>query len=152
MAVARWRLRRLSVIETSLFTTELERRKEDLEREPEYVTGDDRLAYVFKQLADNSQSLAMLIRYEGALTRSYDRAFKQLQTIQRQNEPKPAPAPALAIPAEPSTSRSEPYGPAVPESSDPSDSRTVDPTPDTSTSPPAHAPESDLRPTTDAPA
>jgi hypothetical protein len=152
MAVARWRLRRIRTIETNLFTTELDRYQEDLESEPEYKTADDRLAYVFKKLADNSQSLAMLVRYEATLNRSYDRAFKQLQMLQRQNEPKPDPALALVIPAAPSTSRSEPCDPATPESSDPLGSRTADPTPDRSTSPRAHAPESDPRPRTDAPA
>jgi hypothetical protein len=156
MAVARWRLRRIRTIETNLFTTELDRYQEDLESEPEYKTADDRLAYVFKKLADNSQSLAMLVRYEATLTRSYDRAFKQLQTLQRQNEPKPAPALALVSPVvthvAPSTSRSEPSPPASLGLSDPSGSRTVDPTPSTSTSPPAQAQESDPRPRTDAPA
>jgi hypothetical protein len=152
MAVARWRLRRICAVETSLLTTELDRRQEDIAREPEYKTGDDRLAYVFKKLADNSQSLNVLVRYEGTLNRSYDRAFKQLQTLQRQNEPNPAPVLALVNRAEPSTSRSEPCGPASPGLSDPSGSRTVDPTPDMSTSPRAHAPESDPRPKTDAPA
>jgi len=159
MAVARWRLRRIRTIETTLFTTELDRYQEDLESEPEYKTADDRLAYVFKKLADNSQSLAMLVRYEATLTRSCDRAFKQLQTLQRQNEPKPTvgqvpdlPVQELIPSAKPSTSRSEPSPPASPELSDPSDSRTADPTLNRSTSHPAQAPESDPRPRTNAPA
>jgi len=101
MAVARWRLRRICAIETALLSTELERRRDDMDDQPAYKTDDDRLAYVFCEVADNSQSLPLLIRYEGALNRTYDRALKQLTMLQRarQNEPKPAPEPAV-LPAQ----------------------------------------------------
>ena len=64
----------------------------------------DRLAWVFQKLADHRQSLALLMRYEGALNRSYDRAFKQLHMLQsarlraQPNEPKPAQAAPHAEP------------------------------------------------------
>ncbi|MBZ5632616.1 MAG: hypothetical protein LAO55_05740 [Acidobacteriia bacterium] len=93
MAVARWRLRRIWAIETSLFTAELVRRAEDIDDEFTDMTGEDRLAWVFETLADGGQSLSLLARYEGNLNRAFDRAFKQLNLLksQRQNEPKPAP-------------------------------------------------------------
>jgi hypothetical protein len=149
IAVARWRLRRTREVETSLLSTELERRKDDIAKQPVYQSGTERMAYVFKMVSDNSQSLSMLVRYEGALTRSYDRAVKQLNALQRtppqirprQNEPTDDAQPEPLTPAEPATSRSEPSVPASPESSDPSDSRTADPTPGTSTSPLAPSPE-----------
>jgi len=134
MAAARWRLRRICALETALFSTELERHKEDMG--PEYETGEERLAWVFKRLAENSKSLAMLGRYEATLNRSYDRALKQLLLLQRQNEPKPAPTelePDRVTSVEPATSRSQPSSPASPESYDPSGFRTVDPRPGTST-------------------
>ena len=98
MAATRWRLRRISTIETSLLNNEMVRRARDIDKE--FRKDDDgRLAWVFRNLADNGQSLALLMRYEGALNRSYDRAFKQLQVLQsaprrpQPNEPKPNPKP-----------------------------------------------------------
>ncbi len=91
MAVARWRLRRIWAIETSLLGHEIERRAEDMDEEFTDMTADDRLAWVFQKVADNNQSLSLLARYEGNLNRAFDRAFKQLNLLksQRQNEPKP---------------------------------------------------------------
>jgi len=93
MAIARWRLRRIWAIETSLLAHELERRAEDMDDEFTEMSAEDRLAWVFQRVADNSQSLSLLARYEGNLNRAFDRAFKQLTLLksQRQNEPKPAP-------------------------------------------------------------
>ena len=90
MAVARWRLRRIWAIETSLLGHELERRAEDMDEEFTDMSAEDRLAWVFQRVADNNQSLSLLARYEGNLNRTFDRAFKQLNLLkaQRQNEPK----------------------------------------------------------------
>jgi len=90
MAVARWRLRRIWAIETSLLAHELERRAEDMDDEFSEMSAEDRLAWVFQKVADNNQSLSLLARYEGNLNRAFDRAFKQLNILksQRQNEPK----------------------------------------------------------------
>jgi len=93
MAVARWRLRRIWAIETSLIANELTRRAEDIDDEFTEMTSEDRLAWVFETLANGGQSLSLLARYEGNLNRAFDRAFKHLNLLksQRQNEPKPAP-------------------------------------------------------------
>ena len=92
MAVARWRLRRIWAVETSLLAHELERSAEDMDEEFTDMSAEDRLAWVFQRVADNNQSLSLLARYEGNLNRAFDRAFKQLNLLksQRQNEPKPA--------------------------------------------------------------
>jgi len=115
MAAARWRLRRISTIETTLLNNEMTRRAKDCRRDLNSPDDAARLAWVFQKLADNGQSLALLMRYEGALNRSYDRAFKQLLLLQahrprpnepnpaqnrpQPNEPKPVPAPAPVIPS-----------------------------------------------------
>jgi len=110
MAAARWRLRRVSTIETTLLTIEMDRLAEytdrafkDLNRAP---TPDDRLAWTFNRIADKP-ALNLLLRYEATLTRTYARALKQLQQLQSlrdyeelPNEPKPAPTslePALSV-------------------------------------------------------
>ena len=93
-------------------------------------TSDDRLAHAFNTLA-NGASLNLLNRYEGTLSRSYARAFKQLQLLRslrirvQPNEPKaefargeftrwsrrPIPAnkvPPMTLPATPARSPNPP--------------------------------------------
>ena len=101
MVAARWRLRRICTIETSLLNNELVRREDEMDREFNNISGDDRLAWVFQKLANHQQCLALLVRYEGALNRSYDRAFKHLMILQRpspgagpEQGPEQCPAPA----------------------------------------------------------
>ena len=76
MAVARWRLRRLLAIETHQLELEMTRRKRTC------LVHEDRLADAFQQLSDTSNSLALLLRYEASINRSYDKALKQLQELQ----------------------------------------------------------------------
>jgi len=102
MASARWRLRRLANIETTLLYNEMETSVDDIDRffadvdrEPD---AEDHLAYAFKRLA-NCGSLHLLNRYEGTINRSYAQAFKQLHLLRslrirvQLNEPKPAALP-----------------------------------------------------------
>jgi len=107
MASARWRLRRLANIETTLLTNEMQTSVEDVDRffgdadlipEP-----DDRLACAFKSLAGGA-SLHLLNRYEGTINRSYAQAFKQLHLLRslrirvQPNEPKKS---LRSLPVEP---------------------------------------------------
>jgi hypothetical protein len=107
LAAARWRLTRLQHIETKLFEKEMVVRAQEMDNELEDMTEVDKLAWVFDRMANQGKSIALLIRYEGSLNRSYERAFKQLQQLQsrpqvppsepQQNEPEPAqPAAQLA--------------------------------------------------------
>ena len=89
MAIASWRLRRLLGIETHLFDLELTTREEQIDDQFEDVSRNDRLAFVFQKLADSGNALPQLIRYEAALNRSYDRAFKQLLLLQSTRPPAP---------------------------------------------------------------
>ena len=92
LAVTRWRLARVAAIETNLFDNELSRAEKEIDEEFSEITDLGKLAHVFGKLADHSQSLSLLIRYENSLTRTCDRIFKHLLTIQKlRNEPKPEP-------------------------------------------------------------
>jgi hypothetical protein len=82
MAIARWRLRRLLAIETHLFDLELVRGQKPIDTELVEMETDDRLAWVFQKMSDTGNSLALLIRYEGSLNRSYDKAMRQLLLLQ----------------------------------------------------------------------
>jgi hypothetical protein len=96
MVIARWRLRRLLTIDTKLFEMEISRRGKHIDREFTGLNEDARLAWVFQKLADNGQSIAMLIRYEGSINRSYEKALKQLLSLQslssQSRRPTPPPA------------------------------------------------------------
>jgi hypothetical protein len=97
MAIARWRLRRLLAIEAHLFDRELVRGQEQIDAEFTDLEPDDRLAWAFQKMSDTGTSLALVIRYEGSLNRSYDKALKHLLLLQstrppkKQNEPSPTP-------------------------------------------------------------
>jgi hypothetical protein len=103
MASARWRLRRLLTMETNLFDNEMVRQSKAIEKEFHIMDESSRLAFVFQKLADNGQAIALLIRYETAINRSYDRAFKQLQILQATQ-----PAPPPPLPPANSEMRNEP--------------------------------------------
>ena len=123
MAAARWRLRRIETIETTLLSNEMVRRAEDIDEEFKSMSGDDSLAWVFQALANEGHSLDLLIRYEGALNRSYDRAFKHLHTLQsarRRSQP-------AAQPNEPNANPEPPVTPSTTTSSNPR--KAVDPAP-----------------------
>lgn len=102
MATARWRLRRIATIETTLLTNEMDRMAIHIDREFAHLdrepTPTDRIAWIFHSLA-KKPTLNLMLRYEATLTRTYARALKQLQQLQSlpnrglPNEPKPAPTP-----------------------------------------------------------
>lgn len=108
MATARWRLRRIVAMETMLLDNEmlvLREESEDHFKENGILNTKciDHLTYAFQSLV-GGPTLALLVRYEGTVNRSHDRAFKQLQILQaarnrpQPNEPKPTnlkPSPTL---------------------------------------------------------
>jgi hypothetical protein len=132
MVTARWRLRRTAAIDTMLLNNEMLRHREKLDHDLKTfnVEDIDRVTYAFQKLAARDQSFSLLMRYEGTLNRSHDRAFKQLQILQaarnrvQPNEPKPArthsnqpdPKPLLepSIPAPPPAIATVPAAPLSP--------------------------------------
>jgi hypothetical protein len=110
MVVARWRLRRLLAIETHLFDLELARHRKEIDKKFVGMEHEDRLAWVFQGVNDNGNSLALLLRYEASINRSYDKALKQLQHFQS-NRP---PVPPTVAPANPvgSFGNPEPQAPS----------------------------------------
>jgi hypothetical protein len=85
MALARWRLRRLATLETSLLETGLALSKEDIDERFDDVSDQSRMAFAFNE---QTKSLALLMRYEASLTRLHDRTYKHLKELQKlRNEP-----------------------------------------------------------------
>jgi hypothetical protein len=89
-AAARWRLKRLLGIETALFDLEMASQQEAIEETFEHIDGGARQALAFKALADESNSLALLNRYETRIRRSYEFAMRELRRmITERTQPQP---------------------------------------------------------------
>ena len=76
-----------------MFDLEIIRRQEQIDDQLEGLEQVDRLAFVFQELSDNSNSLALLLRYEGSTNRSYDKALKHLLDMQSARKSPPPDAP-----------------------------------------------------------
>jgi hypothetical protein len=81
MVGARWRLRRIRLMETEAMDMRMEEHDEFLKERRENPTSRRRQAMAFKSLSDTSQSLNMLSRYETRLQRTYERAFDNLKKL-----------------------------------------------------------------------
>jgi hypothetical protein len=90
MAIARWRLRRLLAIEAHLFDLEIIYHDDQIKSRSKLkpMEQEDRMAFAFQKLGDNGNSLTLLLRYEGSLNRSYDKALKQLLQLQSNRPPR----------------------------------------------------------------
>jgi len=118
MAIARWRLNRLLAIEATLIENQLEDSAEFIEEHKAQYNPQQRSAYAFRRLADQGKSLALVLRYEGALNRSFEQAFKQLRQLQSTRPPQPN----EPRPKAPSTSLNPLTGPSLsPPPADPQD-------------------------------
>ena len=101
MVAAKWRLDRLALIETELFTEAIQHEDEfAADHDDEPLTPAESLTEAFRSLA-KSPYLTFLHRTESRLERSYSRALRnllQLQRLRHQNaEPTAAPSPETEI-------------------------------------------------------
>jgi hypothetical protein len=97
LAITRWRLRRIGMIESCMFENHMVQSRVRLSWLFKEIQDDNRLALAFRDLANGGKALDLLLRYEASLTRAYDRTAKQLEHLQNhqlRNEPaKPVSAP-----------------------------------------------------------
>jgi hypothetical protein len=82
MVAANWRIRRLWTVETALFNQEMFRRYSESDPVAPATT-EFLLALTFRNLADDSRSLALCSRYESRLHRMHGRAYDTLRELQR---------------------------------------------------------------------
>jgi hypothetical protein len=82
MAIARWRLRRAASLETRMLTNEMRAHRDDIRRYLTNADEDHKLAWTFQHMG--SSGINMLLRYEATLTRTHDRALRQLQLLREQ--------------------------------------------------------------------
>ncbi len=98
MAASRWRHRRLTAIETGLYNKDLNERQKEMDRY--HLNPADRIVSTFDRLCLRSHAFSALVRHDAALSRTHDRAFRQLKELRRetaltkQSQTFPEPAPA----------------------------------------------------------
>jgi hypothetical protein len=110
MVAAKWRLDRLAIVETQLFTNAIQREEElAADNDDGPLTAPESLTEAFRSLA-NSPYLTFLHRTESRLERSYSRALRNLLQLQRLRQP-PAADPT---PPENQICKNEPTAPAQP--------------------------------------
>ena len=118
MISARWRIRRLRIVETQLINLEMIRNQEEIEKKHGQTDGCTQLTEAMSKLMEDVRSLSLITRYESRLFRMHDRAYRILRELRRgeksgpqgieptepaQTEPQPAsPNPGITlVPAQP---------------------------------------------------
>ena len=84
LAVAKWRQRRLWLIETAALDFEMDRQENEVAKIYNKIDEPTRLALAFKALADSSSLLSNLSRYESRHRRAYENAHKRLEASRAQ--------------------------------------------------------------------
>jgi len=122
MVAARWRLRRVWLIQTATLDLQMDRMDPEIAAQFQVITEPTRLSLAFATLANEQKSLQLLLRYESTYNRAFERAQKALEKMQRtrvesmpteelRNEPNP-PSIGIENPSEnPSKPQSEENGP-----------------------------------------
>jgi hypothetical protein len=90
LAATRWRMNRLVSLETHLFEQETIRNKRTIEKEFTGMDDAGKLAWTLNKMVNTSKTPAHLLRYEGQLNRTFDRALKQLRELQSMQSAAPA--------------------------------------------------------------
>ena len=89
MVAARWRINRIRTIGTVILDCEMVRKKPEIEKTFLQPDSGVHMAMAFRTLAEESNCLALVSRYETRLSRMYDRAYSTLRQLQQQAaEPK----------------------------------------------------------------
>lgn len=103
MAAARWRHRRLTALETGLYAKDLAERHKEMDRY--HLSPDQRIVSAFDHLCLQNHAFMALNRHDAALSRTHDRAFRQLKELReksaltKQSQISPGPAPATPAPS-----------------------------------------------------
>ena len=82
MVGARWRLRRIAIMQTAAFDLQMDKDEEDIKKRFQQIDQPTRLYVAFGKLSNNEKSLQLVMRYETTYSRMYDRAMKALEHLQ----------------------------------------------------------------------
>ncbi len=115
MISARWRVRRIRIVETALIDLEMTNNQAVIEKKYNHPDSGIHMAESFRTIIEDSRSLSLVSRYESRLVRLHDRAYRILRELQKstplsaaptQSEPDPVPSNEVAL---------EPAAPPAPE-------------------------------------
>ena len=81
MAVAKWRQRRAWSVETATLDHEMDRQDPELAKKWKGLDHPTRLALAHQSLAERTQSLNLIGRYETRLRRQYDKSLQNLYFV-----------------------------------------------------------------------
>jgi len=112
MVGARWRLRRIAIMQTSAMDLQMDRDENEIKKQFQTIDQPTRLTIAFGKLTNKEKSMDLLLRYEVTYSRMFDRARKALQQLQAErppledsdsceelrNEPPPPPEPVAEAP------------------------------------------------------
>lgn len=93
---ARWRLIRITSIETALLNLEMDHQEPQVKKEFEICDSATRIAMAYRALSDDSRALGLLNRYEARIRRIHDKLYKRLEAHRKRraravhHEPNPA--------------------------------------------------------------
>src|SRR6266566_3206993 len=99
MFATAWRLRRATTIETALIDLEVVTEEPKLKARFDTVDGGILLASAFRSLADESRSLALVLRYEARLRRIHQQNYDMLLRVRQERQSEPAPPEPPPAPA-----------------------------------------------------
>ena len=83
MVGARWRLRRIVIMQTAAFDLQMDKDEDEIKKRFQQVDQPTRLFVAFGNLS-NEKSMQLLMRYETTYSRMYDRAMKALERLQKE--------------------------------------------------------------------
>ena len=83
MVSARWRLRRIAIMQTAAFDLQMDKDEEEIKKSFQKIDQPTRTVVAFGKLTNNEKTLELLMRYETTYSRMYDRAMRALQRLQK---------------------------------------------------------------------
>src|SRR5205085_10562468 len=92
MVAAQWRLRRIWRMQTAALDLQMDRQEAELAKSFQQIDQTTRATVAFTALANEEKSLELLLRYETAHTRMYQRALNMLLKLRKEHaktEPEP---------------------------------------------------------------
>ena len=82
MVSARWRQQRMWVIQSSTLDLQMDRQEQEIEETMLKCSEPTRLGIAFTTLANEQNTLELMMRYETSYSRMHDRAMKALERLQ----------------------------------------------------------------------
>jgi hypothetical protein len=90
MVAAQWRLRRIWRIQTAALDLKMDRQEAEIAKNFQQIDQCTRVTVAFTTLANEEKSLDLLLRYETAYARMYQRAVNTLLKLRRERPETPA--------------------------------------------------------------